>query len=358
MQEVLKRGAVIEASINDVPLGADTVEDDLKLPEEFLRTCDECHTKVKLSKCEFMKEFLEYLGFEVVWQWWRDVTDKVAPILQAMIRDKKTRGAKDIRSFLGACNVYGRHVPKFTYSSHSFTDLTKEEKKWHRGGEEAKQFQELNQKLGNRCMLGTPNSEGEFLATTDASLVGGGGNLFEWLKIPKLVACTLAEELQNTLEINGDGTLKHNNDAGCWHLVPIGHGNWKWNSTGANYSTYERELLSGILLLSGQECLLGTNPLVWFCDQESTEYFLKGDPPENRTLWHWWTYFAQLCLNIYRVLGLKNELCKWLSRESFDDKISASCDQLSREGFGKVHVHFGLVMSKVALLDSIRSKDY
>ena len=81
MQDMLKRGAVVEGNINDVLLGADTVEDQLKLLEDFLRTWDECHTKVKLSKCEFMKESLEYLGFEVGWRWWGPVKTKVAPIL-------------------------------------------------------------------------------------------------------------------------------------------------------------------------------------------------------------------------------------------------------------------------------------
>ena len=74
-----------------------------------------------------------------------------------------TPGIKDIRSFLGACKFYRRHVPNFTYSSHLLTDLTKKDKKCHWGEEEAKQFQELKEKLGNIGMLGTPNSEGEFM---------------------------------------------------------------------------------------------------------------------------------------------------------------------------------------------------
>ena len=284
--------------------------------------------------------------------------DKVAPILQTTIRDDKTRGANRIRSFLGVCNLYRRQVPNFTYSSHVLTDLTKKDKKRHSGQEEAKQLQDLKEKLGNIGMLRTSNSEAEFVVITDASLVDGGGTFFQWQKLPELVPYTVAEQLQKTLGINRDGKLKHSYDPSRWHLVPIGHWNWNCNSTRANYSTYERELLSGILLLSGQGCLLGTNPLVCFCDQESTEYFLKGDPPEIRKLRRWWTYLAQLRLTIYRVPGLKNELCDWLSRESFDDKISASSEQLSREGFAKMDVHLDLGVSKVALLDSIRRKDY
>ena len=52
--------------------------------------------------------------------------------------------------------------------------------------------------------------------------------------------------------VNRDGSLKHNYDPQEFNLVRIGHWNWKWSSTRANYSTYERELLSAILLISGQ----------------------------------------------------------------------------------------------------------
>ena len=64
-QDLLKRRAVTKAYIADVLLSADTVEDLLKVVENFLRTCDVCHTRVKLSKCEFMKESPEVFGFEV-----------------------------------------------------------------------------------------------------------------------------------------------------------------------------------------------------------------------------------------------------------------------------------------------------
>ena len=71
-----------------------------------------------------------------------------------------------------------------------------------------------------------------------------------------------------TVGVNRDGSLKHNYDPQEFHLVLIGHWNWKCSLTRANYSTYERELLSGILLISGQSRLFGSNSVVWLCDQE------------------------------------------------------------------------------------------
>ena len=98
--------------------------------------------------------------------------------------------------------------------------------------------------------------------------------------------------------------------------------------------------------------------MVWLCDQESTETFLKGSPPENRKLRRWWMFLAQLKLNIYRVRGLINELCDWLSRGNFDEKTYASSEALSREAFQKIDVHLNLPMSKAELLSSLRKSDY
>ena len=86
--------------------------------------------------------------------------------------------------------------------------------------------------------------------------------------------------------------------------------------------------------------------------------FSRGPHPESRKLRRWWTFLAQLKVNIYRVPGLKNQLCDWLSRESFNEKISASSQALSREAFQKMDVHFDLTMSKAELLSSLRKSDY
>ena len=328
VQALLKKGAVIEVYTEDVLLRTDDARDHLRLVEEFLRICEECNTRVKLEKCEFMQEEIEYLGFQVGWRWWQPVKEKVAPILKPSIRDDKTCGVKDIRAFLGSCNFYTRHISTFTYSSHLLTDLTKKTVTWRWTPEHKAQFQEIKEKLSSLRLLGTPAPDGEFVVITDASLVGGGGTLLQWQQIPGAAAMRIAVELR-TVGVNRDGSLKHNYDSQEFHLVPIGHWNWKLSSTRADYSTYERELLSGILLISGQSRLFGSNSVVWLCDQESTETFLQGSPPENRKLRRWWTFLAQLKLNIYRVRGLKNELCDWLSRKNFDEKISASSEALS-----------------------------
>ena len=82
-----------------------------------------------------------------------------------------------------------------------------------------------------------------------------------------------------TSGLNGDGSLKHDYPSSEWRLVPLGHCNWKWNQARSNYITYGQELLASVLVLSSQSRLLGSNRIVWLCDQELVKSFQKGPPP-------------------------------------------------------------------------------
>ena len=61
VQELISRGAQMEALIDDVCLGTNTQEDHLILLGEFFAVCQENHTRLKLEKCEFMQETMQYL---------------------------------------------------------------------------------------------------------------------------------------------------------------------------------------------------------------------------------------------------------------------------------------------------------
>ena len=65
VQELISRGAEMEAHIDDVILGTNTQEDNVTLLREFFIVWQENHLRIKLEKCEFMKEEMEYLGFDV-----------------------------------------------------------------------------------------------------------------------------------------------------------------------------------------------------------------------------------------------------------------------------------------------------
>ena len=79
VQELISHGAQMEAHIDDVCLGTNTREDHLILLVEFFAVCQENHTRLKLEKCEFMQETMQYLRFDVGYGWWTPAASKAKP---------------------------------------------------------------------------------------------------------------------------------------------------------------------------------------------------------------------------------------------------------------------------------------
>ena len=137
--------------------------------------------------------------------------------------------------------------------------------------------------------------------------VGGGSTLYQRRELnpAELSHCQF-----QTSGLKRDGTLKHDYPANEWRLVPLGHWNWKCNQARSNYSTYDQGLLAGMLVLSSQSRLLGTNPIVWLFDQKPVNTFQKSPSPEKATY--------QFRLTVYHIQGIKKEMADYISRNNFD----------------------------------------
>ena len=93
-----------------------------------------------------------------------------------------------------------------------------------------------------------------------------------------------------------------------------------------------------MLVFSSQSRLLGSNPIVWLCDQELVKSFQKGPPPEKGKLTRWWTYLSQFRLTVHHIPGMKNELSDYISRNNFDALIGESSEALAKEAFQCMYV--------------------
>ena len=212
------------------------------------------------------------------------------------------------------------------------------------GGEQA--FDELKDKVANAKCLGVPRAQGEIILVTDASNVGGGGTLFQWQALEK-EEFDSANAQSGTEGLNRDETLKHSYPDDKWVLVPLGHWNCKSNQARRNYSTYEQELLGGMLVLSSQARLLGSHPVVWLCNHEPVCTFQKGPPPVKAKLGRWWTYLSQLALTVHHIQGVKNECADYISRNNFNALIGARSEALGKEAFSRMDVHLDLNMTMI-----------
>ena len=128
----------------------------------------------------------------------------------------------------------------------------------------------LKKKNASSNCLRVPRPDGRIVLITDASDVGGVGTIYQ---LQELKQAELTHCHYRTTGLNRDGSLKHDCPFNEWRLVPLGHWNRKWNQARSNYSTYNQELLAGMLVLSSYSRLLRSDPIVWFCDQEPLKSF-------------------------------------------------------------------------------------
>ena len=111
-------------------LGPNTKEDHVFLLHELCIVCQKNNLRIKLEKCEFMKEEMEYLGFDVGYGWWKPAASNMQPLQDMQIRDDPKKGLHEVRSSVGACNFFRRYIHNFTYSSAPLTDLIKKTTPW------------------------------------------------------------------------------------------------------------------------------------------------------------------------------------------------------------------------------------
>ena len=134
VQELISRGAQMEAHIDELCLGTNTQEDHLILLGEFFAVCQENRTRLKLEKCEFMQETMQYLGFVFGCGCWTPAASKAKPLMDAKVRhEDPQKGLHDACRFIGACSIYRRHIKNFTYTSAILTDLIRKTTTWRLG---------------------------------------------------------------------------------------------------------------------------------------------------------------------------------------------------------------------------------
>ena len=186
VQELISRRAQKEASIDNLCLGRNTQEDHLILLGKCFVFCQENHTRLKLEKSAFMQETMRYLRFDIGSGWWTPVASKAKPLMYANIpHEDPKKGLHDVGDFIGVCNFYRCDIKTFTYTSAILRHLIKKSTTWRSGPKVQQAFDQLKDKVANTKCLGVPRAQGEIILVTDASVVGGGGTLFQWQALQK-----------------------------------------------------------------------------------------------------------------------------------------------------------------------------
>ena len=119
----------------------------------------------RLHKCEFLKDKVDYLGFEVSANGINASPEKV----KAIVDWPRPQTVHDTRSFLGLASYYCKFIRGFSQIAKPLTDLTREKVTWCWGDAEHGSFTALKVAMATAPVLRLPDFKRQFVVTTDAS---------------------------------------------------------------------------------------------------------------------------------------------------------------------------------------------
>lgn len=159
--------------LDDVMIYSESFEEHIEHVGRVLEKLKEENLIVKLKKCKFGSDKIEFLGHEIG----RDGI-KPAELKINKIRDmRRPETVKDVRSFVMLCSYYRKFVEDFSKIAKPLTTLTRKDEKfiWTEKCEEA--FNKLKEKLISYPVLRHPDMKKGFILMTDASGEGLGAVL-------------------------------------------------------------------------------------------------------------------------------------------------------------------------------------
>ena len=163
------------AFVDDIIVFSETFEDHLKHLQEVFDRLRKANLKLKISKCDFVKKELNYLGHIISDDGISVDPEKVSAIKNLM----PPKNVRDVRSLLGMMSYYRKFVPNFSKIAKPLTALTKKNAHFKWSPEAQAAFDYLKASLLQAPILAFPDISKPFKLYTDASLYAMGAVLMQ-----------------------------------------------------------------------------------------------------------------------------------------------------------------------------------
>ena len=262
--------------IDDIVLFHNEWDEHIRAMRVLFEKLTEANLTVNLSKCEFAKGSVVYLGHVVGNGKIKPVQAKVEAIEQFPVPKSK----QELSRFLGLAGYYRKFCKNFASVVAPLTDLLGSVQfQWTQSCTEA--FCRVKTMLTTEPILASPDYGAKFYLTIDACDVGVGA----------------------VLQQRGhDGTLR-----------PISYFSRKLNSAQRKYSTVEKEALALILAVRHYEVYLSIGHTIVFSDHNPLTFLhrMKGN---NARIMRWSLSLSEFDLEIQHIRGKDNVVADALSR--------------------------------------------
>ncbi len=160
--------------IDDILIYSRTLEEHLSHLRLVLERIQNAGLKLKISKCAFVRQEVEYLGHILT-------PDglKTNPKLAQSVEDFPIpKNVKEVRQFLGLCSYYRQFIHQF---AQPLNMLTRKNVTFAWTEDCQKSFATLKQCLTSTPVLAYPSLDQAFVVETDASILGLGAVLSQVL---------------------------------------------------------------------------------------------------------------------------------------------------------------------------------
>lgn len=294
------------AFLDDIMVFSKTLEEHEKHLRVVLQRLRDRRLFIKLSKCAFFRQEVEFLGHRVGRQGTRMMQDK----LDAILKWPEPKSKKEVEQFLGLAGYYRRFIAHFSKIASPLSELCGTLKKtrgiakstlpikpfvWEDRQKEA--FATLKKAVSEAPCLALPDPELDFIVHTDASGYGTGAVLMQEFK---------------------EG------------MRPIAFLSHKMTKAERNYPVHEQELLAILKALRAWRHYLSGRKFKILTDHQSLQYVESSAMATPRQM-RWAAWFAEFDFTICYVPGKVNVVADALSRSATGGAPDADTDSSNDE---------------------------
>lgn len=161
--------------IDDVLIYGKSPAECLDRFEEILGLIQKANLKLNLSKCSFLQNEINYLGYEISSVGMRPGKAKI----QSVVDFPHPENVHNVRQFLGLVSYFRKFIQGFAQLAYPLTKLLKKNRTWEWTDDQENSFKALKAKLIDRPVLAIYDPSAETELHADASRLGIGGILLQ-----------------------------------------------------------------------------------------------------------------------------------------------------------------------------------